>query len=234
MPHAPFTPCTEMAPTGSSMRSVVLDEQRRDHDQHARDDADEHRRQDDTNAQGAVIATSPASMPLQVMVGSGLPKRDLHVQVRAEGARRPRRASCSSRRPRARVGARERRPGVEAEPAEREDERARPSTMRDVVSRDRRSPGRPVRTCRRAARASSRARAPSRRRSGAPPSCRRSPRGRGRARSSCRAARASRRPTPSSRRRVDDGRDHEAEEHERRELPALRQRAGRDRRRWCP
>ena len=52
----------------------LIDEQRRDDDEDARDGADDRpQRPALTNAQGAVIATSPASSPLQIIVTSGLP-----------------------------------------------------------------------------------------------------------------------------------------------------------------
>ena len=43
-PQAPLTPWTATAPTGSSILSVVLDEQRASDHQHAGDDADQDRR----------------------------------------------------------------------------------------------------------------------------------------------------------------------------------------------
>ena len=39
-----------------------------------------------TNAQGAVMATSPASIPLHIMLGSGLPLANPHIQSVAANA----------------------------------------------------------------------------------------------------------------------------------------------------
>src|ERR1700735_178100 len=72
-PSKPQNPCTEIAPQGSSILVTwSLNRTPRQTTRPARMpmmDADVG----PTNAQGAVIATSPASMPLQAMVISGLP-----------------------------------------------------------------------------------------------------------------------------------------------------------------
>ena len=66
-----------IAPTGSSIFSLRSMNQHRLDDEHAGDDADDRRRPRCTNAHGAVMATSPASMPLAIMLGSGLPVRNV-------------------------------------------------------------------------------------------------------------------------------------------------------------
>src|SRR3989442_16002812 len=69
-PQAPFTPCTEMAPTGSSIRLLS----QKYTDSTTRTPATKPIMQapmESTNAQGAVMATRPASIPLQIIVGSG-------------------------------------------------------------------------------------------------------------------------------------------------------------------
>ena len=77
-----------------------------------------------TNAQGAVMATSPASMPLQSMLTSGLPKRSFMYRYapNAPLRRGEHRVHGDDRD----AGVHRRtsvEPGIEAEPAEREDER---------------------------------------------------------------------------------------------------------------
>ena len=72
-PQAPLTPCTEMAPTGSSTFRVPST---KNTDQHtSRPETTPIRTETGavTKAQGAVMATRPASMPLAIMLGSGLP-----------------------------------------------------------------------------------------------------------------------------------------------------------------
>ena len=77
-----------------------------------------------TNAQGAVIATRPASMPFAIIPGSGCDLRtDLHPEHRddcTEGGRECG-VDCDDGEPV--VGRREGRCGVEPEPAEQQDER---------------------------------------------------------------------------------------------------------------
>ena len=73
MPH---TPCTEMAPTGSSILSLPLDEEHRlDRRRRRRSTPMTAAAHGSTKAHGAVMATRPASMPLAIMPGSGLPVR---------------------------------------------------------------------------------------------------------------------------------------------------------------
>src|SRR4051794_21279131 len=79
-PHAPLTPWTEMAPTGSSILRL------------SKKKTDSTTRMPEinpmtseppalTNAHGAVIATSPANIPLQAMLGSGFLVRTHHIQT---------------------------------------------------------------------------------------------------------------------------------------------------------
>src|SRR2546430_12970953 len=73
MPHSPLTPCTEIAPTGSSMRSLPS---MKNTATHTRRPATAPINTADgavTKAQGAVIATRPASVPFAIIEGSGLP-----------------------------------------------------------------------------------------------------------------------------------------------------------------
>jgi hypothetical protein len=56
-----------------------LNEERCFHNQDARYEAIKQAAGAFTNAQGAVIATRPASIPLHIMLGSGLPLRTLHI-----------------------------------------------------------------------------------------------------------------------------------------------------------
>ena len=73
-PQMPLTPCTEIAPTGSSILQHVLEEDRPRADEDAGDARRSRRRAIGlTKPDGAVIATRPASMPLTIMPGSGLP-----------------------------------------------------------------------------------------------------------------------------------------------------------------
>ena len=86
-----------------------------------------------TNAHGAVIATRPASMPLAIIPGSGFFVRIMHPEHRrstAPNAAAMRGVHRDHREPD--VGRREGRRGVEAEPAEQQDERAE-HRHRDVV-----------------------------------------------------------------------------------------------------
>src|SRR5881296_773584 len=72
MPQNPLTPCTEIAPTGSSMRS--LRSMKKTAMQTKTPATPPINTADGavTKAQGAVIATSPASAPFASMDGSGL------------------------------------------------------------------------------------------------------------------------------------------------------------------
>src|SRR5262245_10323096 len=68
-PQMPFTPCTEIAPTGSSTN---LSKKPTAHTTNTPPTAPiKQAAQVSTNAHGAVIATSPASMPLTIIEGSG-------------------------------------------------------------------------------------------------------------------------------------------------------------------
>src|SRR5262249_47833926 len=70
-PQRPLTPCTEMAPTGSSTPRASKKKTLTTTSQPATAPitAAAH---GSTNAHGAVMATRPASMPLHIIVGSGL------------------------------------------------------------------------------------------------------------------------------------------------------------------
>ena len=96
-----------------------------------------------TKAHGAVMATRPASMPLAIMPGVGLAGPHHDPEHADRRRRRRRRWRCSSR-PTANCTsvAAKRRRGVEAEPAEQQDERAEHG-HRDVVAGQR--PGLAVR-----------------------------------------------------------------------------------------
>ena len=73
-PQMPQTPCTEIAPTGSSM--PLRSKKKTDSTTStAATEPMTAAAQGCTNAQGAVIATRPASMPFAIMPGSGLPMR---------------------------------------------------------------------------------------------------------------------------------------------------------------
>ncbi len=89
-----------------------------------------------TKAHGAVIATSPASMPLAIIPGSGLPVRRVTHSIAIGRPERPGDRCVRRNGGELNVGGGERRGGVEAEPAEQEDERAE-QRHRDVVSGER-------------------------------------------------------------------------------------------------
>src|SRR5271169_57746 len=79
-PSHPQNPWTDMAPQGSSilvMRSLKRTPKQTTTPARAPITTAEL---GETNAQGAVMATSPASMPLQAMVMSGLPKSRYHTR----------------------------------------------------------------------------------------------------------------------------------------------------------
>src|SRR5205814_977045 len=83
--QAPHTPCTEMAPTASS--TLILSKKKtasttRRPATAPRIDAPPAL----TNAQGAVMATSPANMPLHIMDGSGFLERTHHIHSVAANA----------------------------------------------------------------------------------------------------------------------------------------------------
>src|SRR5580692_8067223 len=82
-PNQPHNPCTEMAPHGSS---ILATRSKKRTPPHTRAPASTPMMTEDvgdTNAQGAVIATSPASIPLQAMVMSGLPNRKYQISMAA-------------------------------------------------------------------------------------------------------------------------------------------------------
>ena len=74
-PQAPLTPWTEMAPTGSSTFSVPSTKNTATQTSTPEMAPISIDTGAVTNAQGAVIATRPASMPLAIMLGSGFPYR---------------------------------------------------------------------------------------------------------------------------------------------------------------
>ena len=86
-----------------------------------------------TKAQGAVMATRPASMPLAIMPGSGLPVRIQIQNMPIDGAERTGDGGVGRDDGELDVAGGEGRGGVEAEPAEQQDERAQHG-HRDVVA----------------------------------------------------------------------------------------------------
>ena len=199
MPQAPHTPCTDEAPTGSSILSTPSMNSAETTTSMPGDEADEDRRgrrherargRDGHHAREHAVAQH---------ADVGRAEAHAQVDVGAERARRRREHRVDGHDGDARVHARQRRARVEAEPAEREDERAEHDHRHVVAGIGR---GLAVLVVLADARAEHLGADEARRRRPpcAPPSCPRSRRGRGRARSSCRAATASRRPTPSCRR----------------------------------
>src|SRR5579864_8597266 len=80
-PSQPHRPWTEIAPHGSS---ILRTRSLKRTPPHTRAPASTPIITDDvgdTNAQGAVIATSPANIPLQAIVISGLPKRKYQMSI---------------------------------------------------------------------------------------------------------------------------------------------------------
>src|SRR6185369_6487385 len=80
-PSQPQKPCTEIAPQGSS---ILVTRSLNSTPKQTRIPARTPIITDDvgvTNAHGAVIATNPASMPLQAMVTSGLPKSQYQTSI---------------------------------------------------------------------------------------------------------------------------------------------------------
>src|SRR5437879_9245919 len=73
MPHNPLTPCTEIAPTGSSMRSLPSMKNTATQTNTPAIPPISTADGAVTNAHGAVMATNPASVPLAIIEGSGLP-----------------------------------------------------------------------------------------------------------------------------------------------------------------
>ena len=89
-----------------------------------------------TKAHGAVMATRPASMPLTIIPGSGLPVAGIMIQnIAATAPKAAGDRGVGRHDGELDVGRRQRRGGVEAEPAEQQDERAE-HRHRDVVARD--------------------------------------------------------------------------------------------------
>src|SRR5579863_7939697 len=79
MPHRPFTPWTEIAPTGSSMRRFFSTKKT---DSTTRTPAIapiRHAESELTKAHAAAIATRPARAPLHMIEGSGLLPRTFHI-----------------------------------------------------------------------------------------------------------------------------------------------------------
>ena len=94
--------------------------------------------QGSTNAQGAVIATRPASMPLHIIVGSGL-RPFMHIMSDHAGNAAPvmpAKHGVHHDEADAQVGAGQRRARVKAEPTEGQDERSE-HDHRHVVARHR-------------------------------------------------------------------------------------------------
>src|ERR1700761_9369946 len=74
-PQAPQAPCTETAPTGSSILSFSSTKKTLKYMMIPAIAPKATAAQASTKAQGAVMATRPASMPLQERDGSGFPMR---------------------------------------------------------------------------------------------------------------------------------------------------------------
>src|ERR1039458_9819033 len=82
-PNHPQYPCTETAPHGSSILRI---RSLNSTPPHTRDPASTPMMTDavgETKAQGAVIATRPASIPLHAIVISGLPNRKYQMSIAA-------------------------------------------------------------------------------------------------------------------------------------------------------
>ena len=152
----------------------------------------------DTNAHGAVMATRPASMPLAIMPGSGLPVRLVIHSMADDRTERAGDRGVGGDDRELDVGGGERRRGVEAEPAEQQDERAE-HRHRDVVARDAAWLAVGAELADPWVRGRSRRRAPRHRRRCARRPSRRSRRSRHRGSSCPRSSPASRRPTSTPR-----------------------------------
>src|SRR5262245_59678903 len=87
-PQTPLTPCTEMAPTGSSMPRLSKKKTDTTTSQPATAPMITAPK-GFTKAQGAVIATRPASMPLQHIVVSGLRPLSMSVSMAASDPTQP-------------------------------------------------------------------------------------------------------------------------------------------------
>ena len=95
-----------------------------------------------TKAHGAVMATRPASMPLTIIPGSGLPVLACMMNIAATAPNAAGDRGVGRHHGELDVGRREGGGGVEAEPAEQQDEAAEHG-HRDVVARDACWPSRP-------------------------------------------------------------------------------------------
>src|SRR5208282_4167292 len=82
-PSHPQYPCTEIAPQGSSTLSTRSLNRTPPHTSRPASTPITTEEVGDTNAHGAVIATNPASIPLQAIVMSGLPNRRYHKSIDA-------------------------------------------------------------------------------------------------------------------------------------------------------
>src|ERR1700683_1969646 len=82
-PSQPQKPCTETAPHGSSILRTRSLNSTPPHTMQPASRPITTAEVGETNAQGAVIATSPASIPLQAMVMSGLPNRKYQMSIAA-------------------------------------------------------------------------------------------------------------------------------------------------------
>src|SRR5688572_1952668 len=78
-PNVPQTPWTEMAPTGSSIFALRSQKYTASTTSTPAMQPMTAAAHGSTNAHGAVMATRPASMPLAIIAGSGLPER-IHTQ----------------------------------------------------------------------------------------------------------------------------------------------------------
>src|SRR5277367_2304885 len=82
-PSQPQYPCTETAPQGSSTFSTRSLNSTPPQTREPASVPMMTAEVGDTNAQGAVIATRPASIPLHAIVMSGLPKRKYQMSMAA-------------------------------------------------------------------------------------------------------------------------------------------------------
>src|ERR1700733_3255282 len=80
-PNQPHKPCTEIAPQGSSILATRSKNKTPRHTSIPEITPMATADVGDTNAQGAVIATSPANIPLQALVISGLPNRRYQTSI---------------------------------------------------------------------------------------------------------------------------------------------------------
>src|SRR3954452_17328505 len=88
-PRVPHTPCTDMAPTGSSTLSRRSMKYTASTTTHPAMMPMTMAAQGSTKAHGAVMATRPASMPLAIMAGSGLPERNITQNMQATEPKAP-------------------------------------------------------------------------------------------------------------------------------------------------